>query len=134
MTRHPFASSLLAISLMVGAGASHAAKTVWEAGQASFQSKCAICHHAQADAGHAVGPNLAGVVGRRVASAPGFAYSEALVKHAGDWQPERLLAFLQSPQQAVPGTVMPFAGLKSATDRKAIVCFLSGAPAGPLCQ
>ena len=107
------------------AATSHAqAEASLERGQTLFQTKCAICHNSEAAAGHAVGPNLHGVVGRRIGSAEGFGYSAALAGSPETWTPERLDAFLESPAANRPGTAMPFSGLKKAEDRQALILFL----------
>lgn len=93
-------------------------------GRQTFANKCGICHVAEAGAAPTVGPNLHGVAGRPQGRAPGFVYSEALANAGGDWDEARLDAFLKAPQQAVPGTAMPFQGLKSAAERRQLICFL----------
>jgi cytochrome c len=123
---------LAAAWLFAVAGAS-ADDALFNAGKASFDSKCAICHTIDKSAGHATGPNLSGVLGRKVGSASGFAYSAALSPATGDWDAARLGAFLQNPQAFAPGNVMPFAGLKNEKERQAVVCFLSGQAGGPAC-
>jgi len=68
---------------------------------------CAACHSLVADPGEVYfGPHLAGIVGREVAADPDFAYSDALRQYGGAWTPERLAAYLQAPEEAVPGTEM----------------------------
>jgi cytochrome c len=70
---------------------------------------CAACHAAQGSA--AIGPPLAGVVGRKAGSVPGFGYSRAMKTSGITWDEASLAAFLRDPQQAVPGNRMPFAGV-----------------------
>jgi len=75
---------------------------------------CTECHEVSADdppnIGHrASGPPLIGVIGRPVADLPGFAYSDALRAHGGDWTPERVYAFALTPMLTVPGTRMDWA-------------------------
>jgi cytochrome c len=69
-------------------------------GRSVFNANCAVCHMAASN-GHAlIGPNLYGVVGRRAASAPGFAYSPAM-QHSGiTWTPDRIASFVQGPMRA----------------------------------
>lgn len=93
-------------------------------GRHTYANKCGICHVTEAGAAHTVGPNLHGVAGRAPGQAPGYAYSEALAGLGGAWDETRLDAFLKAPQQAVPGTAMPFQGLKSAAERRQLICFL----------
>lgn len=87
--------------------------------------KCKACH--KLDGTDGVGPHLNGVVGRPVASIGGFAYSDAMVAHAGeapDWTPEALQEFLTNPKGVVKGTKMSFAGLKKPEDRADLIAYL----------
>ena len=49
------------------------------------------------------GPNLQGIIDRRVASAPDFAYSQAMKHHGGAWSRKRLDEFLADPAAVVKG-------------------------------
>jgi cytochrome c len=84
--------------------------------------KCAACH--KLDGANAVGPHLDAVVGRPVASVEGFAYSDGMHAHGGDWTPEALFAFLEDPKGVVPGTKMAFAGLPKPEDRANVIAYL----------
>lgn len=106
------------------ASAAGAAECNLDKGQKSFANKCGICHVSEAGTAHTVGPNLHGVYGREPGKAAGFNYSEALAGVGGVWDEARLDAFLTSPNTAVPGTAMPFQGLKSAAERQSVICFL----------
>ncbi|MEN8181833.1 MAG: FAD-dependent oxidoreductase [Myxococcota bacterium] len=92
-------------------------------GEATVQ-QCAVCHPTDASGSHGAGPNLRGVIGRPAASAPDFAYSEALRGRGTTWTDQELDAFLTEPAGYAPGTSMPFAGLKDPTDRAAVIRFL----------
>ncbi|MCY1438645.1 Cytochrome c2 [compost metagenome] len=116
--------AVLLFAALFAAASQAQAEASLERGQTLFQTKCAICHNSDAAAGHAVGPNLQGVVGRKIGSAEGFAYSAAMSGSAGSWSAERLDAFLTSPATALPGTAMPFSGLKKAEDRQSLILFL----------
>ncbi|MEP7244632.1 MAG: PQQ-dependent sugar dehydrogenase [Gammaproteobacteria bacterium] len=95
-----------------------------EAGE-SQAAPCLVCHTLYPDAGeHSVGPNLQGIVGRRVASAPGFPYSSNLKALGGSWSRKRLDAFLTNPQKYAPGNGMRFAGVADQAQRKKIIDFL----------
>lgn len=91
------------------------------AGETIFK-KCAACH--KLDGANGVGPHLDGVVGRPVASVEGFAYSDGMHAHGGDWTPEELFHFLASPKKDVPGTKMTFVGLPKAEDRANVIAYL----------
>lgn len=85
-------------------------------------SKCKACH--KVDGTNGTGPHLNGVVGRPVASVEGFAYSDAMKAHGGEWTPDRLQEFLTSPKNVVKGTKMTFAGLPKAEDRANLIAYL----------
>ncbi|MCC6763899.1 MAG: FAD-dependent oxidoreductase [Deltaproteobacteria bacterium] len=87
---------------------------------------CKACHPTDANAGALAGPNLHGVVGRDIASAPGFAYSPSLAGKPGAWTPQQLEAFLRDPATFAPGTRMAFGGLRDAEERAAVVEWLAG--------
>lgn len=122
-----------AVMAAVVAGDASADDALFKAGKSSFESKCAMCHTIERDAGHSVGPNLNGLLGRMVGSASGFAYSQALSQGKGEWDAAKLGMFLRHPQAFAPGSVMPFAGLKNDRERKALVCYLSGKADGAAC-
>ena len=96
-------------------------------GAVLFATTCGGCHKVADGATHSYGPDLAGVVGRRVGSAPGFqGYSPAMTSLGGTWTPERLNTFLESPQSTVPGTTMTFRGVADAAQRDSIIRYLAG--------
>jgi len=85
--------------------------------------RCASCHNIGSGSPK-IGPNLAGVVGRKAGSLPGYAYSPAM-KNAGFlWTEANLDRWLTRPSDLVPGTAMAFAGLPVPQDRQAIIAYL----------
>jgi cytochrome c len=92
-------------------------------GQASAR-KCAACHDLTKGGPNKVGPNLYGVVGRAVASHPGFNYSAALKARGGTWSYEDIDKFVHSPKAAAPGTTMAFAGIQAGTERADLLSYL----------
>lgn len=94
------------------------------AGEKIF-GKCKACH--KIDGTDSTGPHLNGVVGRPVASAPGFNYSDGMKAHAAEepqWTPEALQEFLTNPKGEAKGTKMAFAGLPKIEDRANLIAFL----------
>ncbi len=85
-------------------------------------NKCKACHNI--DGTNATGPHLDGVVGREVASVPGFNYSGSLKPVADVWTPENMSHFLENPKGFAPGTAMGFAGLRAVEDRAAVIAYL----------
>lgn len=97
------------------------------AGIALYQAKCGGCHSLDTDR---IGPRHRGVVGRPVASVPGFAYSPALRRLGGVWTAARLDRWLQGPQAVAPGSRM-FLTVQDAASRQAIIAYLAANPATP---
>ncbi len=87
--------------------------------------RCASCHAITPGVSGKIGPDLAGVVGRPVASLPGYSYSPALRAQHFVWDKVTLDRWLTDPGAMVPGTAMAFAGLPSATDRQAVIAYLA---------
>ncbi len=86
--------------------------------------RCAACHTIDKDGPNGIGPNLHGIVGRPVASHPGFAYSGAMKAKGGVWDAAALDIYLADPMKTVPGTRMAFAGVIDAADRQALILYL----------
>ncbi|HLY88054.1 MAG TPA: cytochrome c family protein [Acetobacteraceae bacterium] len=86
---------------------------------------CGTCHSLDRDGPNRIGPDLWGVVGRNVASHPGFSYSSAMKSQSGNWTYERLDHFLAGPGRAVPGTKMTFMGIRDPEARASVLAYLS---------
>ncbi|MDE7546909.1 c-type cytochrome [Acetobacter fabarum] len=86
---------------------------------------CAQCHSFALGSEGNAGPVLAGVVGRNIATFPGYAYSAALRQHAAQiWDDQRLSDWLMAPARYVVGTRMSFAGLSDPQDRADVISYL----------
>ena len=92
---------------------------------AQLIGRCQVCHTFEKGKPNGVGPNQYGLVGRKVASVDGFNYSDAMKAKGGSWSFQALSDFLTSPQKAVPGTRMAFAGLKKPEDRAALIMYIN---------
>lgn len=86
--------------------------------------RCAVCHTAQKGGGDGLGPNLSGVVGRKAASRPGYAYSPALKKAGLIWNEANLTKWVAGPQRVAPGNKMMFPGLTSKKQQADVVAYL----------
>lgn len=94
------------------------------AGEKAY-SKCQSCHTIDAGGANGIGPNLAGVMGGAVAAKGGFAYSAELKALGGQWDWDKMDAWLKNPKALVPGTKMSFAGLSRVEERAAIAAYLN---------
>lgn len=96
---------------------------------ANVFKKCMACHAVGEGAKNKVGPELNGIVGRKMGAVAGFNYSDTLKEHnaKGDvWTAEVLSAYLENPKGYMPGIKMVFAGLPKETDRADLLAYLSG--------
>ena len=118
-----FVSLLLAGVLPAIAHAGSGAASGDAAQGAVVFKRCAICHSIEPGKKSAVGPNLAGVVGRKAGSTA-FTYSPAMKSAGFAWTPEKLDQFLQRPSAVVKGTKMAFGGLPNAKDRADLIAYL----------
>lgn len=90
--------------------------------------QCIRCHGTIEEGGSPLAPDVAGIVGRPVASNPDFAFSAALKGIGGRWTADRLHGFLRSPSEFAPGTSMSFPGIADSAAREAVIEFLRRAP------
>jgi cytochrome c len=86
--------------------------------------RCSSCHAINADAPPKIGPNLAGVVGRKAGTLSGYGYSAALKGKGFVWDDAMLDLWLTNPGKVVPGTSMAFPGFANGADRQAVIAYL----------
>lgn len=96
-----------------------------DAGKDVFKTECAECHSIK-EGRNKKGPSLFGVVGRKAASLPDYAYSDALRgQTAWTWTPEQLHAYLSQPaKRANPGTKMKYDGLNDQKQLDDLIAYL----------
>jgi cytochrome c len=86
---------------------------------------CKACHAFDKGAPSPIGPNLYGVMGRKIASVEGFNYTPAMKAHAAEeWNYAHLDALIHKPAEFAPGTMMAFPGLPDANQRAEVIAFL----------
>jgi cytochrome c len=86
---------------------------------------CVACHTLNSNDGVRAGPTLAGIFGRRIASLPGYNFSDALRKMDIVWTPETVSKLFEvGPNEYTPGTKMPEQRIGSPEDRTALMRFL----------
>jgi cytochrome c len=114
-------------SVVVGAPDDPLAAYAGDPGAQVFRA-CVACHTLSPDEGNKAGPSLAGIFGRRIATLPGYRYSEALKHMDIVWTPETVAKMFEvGPMTYTPGTKMPEQKIGSPEDRQALVEFLAKA-------
>lgn len=96
------------------------------AGKVAFGLNCAACHSVTTGK-TGIGPSLAGVVGRKVGTSPGYAYSPAMSNSEIIWTPENIAKHLEKPKELIPGNRMGNLfprGVQDARQRGDIVAYL----------
>lgn len=89
---------------------------------------CVACHTLSDKEVQRAGPSLAGLYGRRIASLPGYRFSDALKTMDIVWTPETVARLFEiGPNAYTPGTKMPEQRIGSAEDRRALTEFLGRA-------
>lgn len=106
-----YAAALLLCAPLAG----HATKPAPDPARGArlYASRCASCHAVGPSARGGFGPQLNGLFGRRAGSTPDFRYSPAMAKSGIVWNDRTLAAFLDSPDDVVPGTRMRFWGMSN---------------------
>lgn len=94
-----------------------------DGGQDVFK-RCLQCHTQDKGGKNLVGPNLYGVVGRKLAAGAGFPYSEALKASGGEWSWEKLAVYLHDPKVAIPGNKMAFNGVKDNAELADLLIYM----------
>ncbi|WP_407158178.1 c-type cytochrome [Bradyrhizobium sp. STM 3557] len=89
---------------------------------------CIACHTLSDKEVQRAGPTLAGLYGRKIASLPGYRFSDALKEMDIVWTPETVARLFEiGPNAYTPGTKMPEQHIGSAEDRRALTDFLARA-------
>lgn len=116
--------SFTALALLAGSSLAANAAGDAKAGAQVFK-RCAVCHTNDKGGGDGLGPNLFGVVGRKAATRPGFAYSAPLQKSGIVWNEATLTKWAAGPARVVPGTKMMFAGITSKKQQADVAAYLA---------
>jgi len=120
---------LIAMALAMSIAFGQTAATADDASREQvFNNNCRTCHTWKKD-DNRLGPNLHGIIGRKVGSVAGFAYSPAMKSSGITWDEATLDKFIGKPDGVVADNNMkPFTGIADAATRKAIIDFLKSEP------
>jgi cytochrome c len=124
---------LIAFAAFLVAPSLRAEEANIERGRELFK-RCYACHTAYRSEIGEYGLSLWGVVGRRAGAVRKFDYSPEMRAQGRAglvWTEAALDRFLADPLAMIPGTTMPFPGLKDARDRADLIAFLKRAERAP---
>ena len=86
--------------------------------------QCAPCHDVGEHAKNKVGPELNGLEGRKTGTVAGYNYSSANKNSAIVWNETTFLEYIKNPRAKIPGTKMPYAGLRKEEQAKNLWAYL----------
>lgn len=92
------------------------------AGQEIFK-KCSSCHSADSSK-NTFGPSLSGIINRKAASLPRFAYSEALKNSGLTWTEANLRRWVANNDILVPGTRMRHVQITDVAEQNYLLAYL----------
>ncbi len=121
MKLSPITAGLLLIHTLVTSSPALAAGDP-TAGEKVFATHCAVCH-ATTPGEDKIGPPLAGIVGSKSGTVPGYDFSAAMKDANVTWDAADLDKFLANPAGFVHGTKM-FVNLPNETDRQNVIAYL----------
>jgi cytochrome c len=121
MRLHPGTAILVLVTILGGTSPTLAAGDA-TAGQAVFNSRCAMCHTTEPGV-NKIGPSLAGIVGSKSGTVPGFNFSTGMKSADITWDDDELDKFLANPAGDVHGTKM-FVNLPNESDRQNVIGYL----------
>jgi cytochrome c len=119
-----FRKSFAVLALLAGSSLAANAAGDAKAGVGVFK-RCAVCHTNDKGGGDALGPNLFGIVGRKAATRPGYAYSAPLQKSGIVWSEVLIAKWVAGPARMVPGTKMAFGGITSKKQQADVAAYLA---------
>jgi cytochrome c len=102
---------LVAAAMLIGVGAGTAAAQDAASGANVFH-QCMICHAIGPGAQNKIGPELNGLDGRHSGTVANYSYSDANKNSGIAWNETTFKEYIVNPQAKIPGTKMPFPGLK----------------------
>jgi cytochrome c len=102
-------ANLIAI-FALASSAAHAQQDSVAIGKKLTTNNCAVCHTFGKGEPNGQGPNLFGIVGKPMASEPGFKYSSGMKAAASGkvWDDKLLDAWLTDTQAVAPGNAMTY--------------------------
>lgn len=117
-------AAAVSIALALAAGTVAAQSGNEARGERVFNQQCKICHAVEKAGASPVGPNLAGLFGRKAGTVVGFEASDAMKASGIVWDDKSLGDYLKDPKVRVPDTTMVFNGLKQQAQLADMIAYL----------
>ena len=114
---------LLAASISFSSSVMADSEAMMQAAGKELFNKCSACHSLD-ESKNAFGPSLIGVVGRKAASLPRFAYSDALKNSDITWDEENLRKWIAGNDDFVPGTRMRHVEITDKAEQDYLISYL----------
>jgi len=96
-----------AVFAMAGLNSVAVADEFTDPGRKIFERHCQTCHGGKGVADSAIGPDLAGIIGRKAGTGDSGVHSRATFESGVVWTRSSLRRFLSDPGREMPGTIMP---------------------------
>lgn len=97
-------------------------------GRIHFARKCSVCHTLVPDGGNRAGPTLHGIFGRKIATVPGYPYSQPLKHLDIVWSEDTIgKLFELGPDIFTPGSKMPLQKMTDPEQRDDLIAYLKEA-------
>lgn len=116
--------AFMVLATLAWAGAAAAQSGDEAKGERAFNQHCKTCHIVEKGGKSGVGPNLAGVFGRKAGTQEGFKFSEAMTGSGIVWSEQTLGEYLQDPKGRIPGNKMLFVGIKRPDQLVDLIAYL----------
>ena len=98
-----FVPAVIVATVLGSVSPSQIARAGDDPNQAQFARSCGNCHATEPGARQRLGPNLAGVYGRKAGQLEDFNFSAALASADWTWDSESLNKWLENAQAMLPG-------------------------------
>ena len=119
-----YGMSALFVMAMLAGGQAFAQSGNEARGERLFNQQCKQCHTVENGGTQQLGPNLAGLFGRKAGSGEGFKASDAMKASNITWDDAVLADYLKDPKGRVPDTTMVHAGLKRPEQLADVIAYL----------
>jgi len=115
--------SILAATISFTSFAQESNEEMMQAAGLEIFKKCSACHSADGSK-NTFGPSLVGVINRKAASLPRFAYSDALKKSGLTWTEANLRRWVAGNDILVPGTRMRHVQITDTAEQNYLLAYL----------